>query len=138
MYLTYEEYTNMGGTLDEAAFDDLEFEAESLINWRTFNRLKKEEQQSAAVKRLMLYLIKYLKIKSDTVNGSTADGQASGGAVVASQSNDGVSKSFAVVSASELLKTAQSEIDSAISRYLDGVANSLGQYVLYRGIYPNE
>ena len=31
MYLTYEEYQNMGGTLDEATFDDYAFEAEAKI-----------------------------------------------------------------------------------------------------------
>jgi hypothetical protein len=32
MYLTYSEYQDMGGTLDEVTFNDLEFEAEALVN----------------------------------------------------------------------------------------------------------
>ena len=39
MYLTYAEYTNMGGTLSETTFNDYEFRAEALINYATFNRL---------------------------------------------------------------------------------------------------
>ena len=43
MYLTFAEYTAMGGTLSQTTFDDLEFEAEALVNWYTFNRLKNDE-----------------------------------------------------------------------------------------------
>ena len=39
MYLAYEDYQNMGGTLDETAFNDFEFEAETIVDWYTFNRL---------------------------------------------------------------------------------------------------
>ena len=35
MYLTYIEYQNMGGTLAETAFTDIEFEAETIINYYT-------------------------------------------------------------------------------------------------------
>ena len=57
MYLTYEEYTAMGGTLDEPTFNDLEYEAEALVNWYTFNRLTKDTQIPSEVKRLIKYLI---------------------------------------------------------------------------------
>ena len=43
MYLTYEEYQAYGGQLDETSFNDLEYDAESTVNWYTFNRLKKPE-----------------------------------------------------------------------------------------------
>ena len=33
MYLTYADYQNMGGTLDETAFNDFEYEAETIVNW---------------------------------------------------------------------------------------------------------
>ena len=46
MYLAYPEYEEYGGTLDEATFRDLEFDAETEINWYTFNRLKKDEWKS--------------------------------------------------------------------------------------------
>ena len=35
MYLNYDEYVEYGGTLDEAAFTDLAYDAESEINWYT-------------------------------------------------------------------------------------------------------
>ena len=43
MYLTYSEYQDFGGTLDETSFNDLEYDAESTVNWYTFNRLQKPE-----------------------------------------------------------------------------------------------
>ena len=43
MYLTYAEYQSYGGQLDETSFNDLEYDAESTVNWYTFNRLQKPE-----------------------------------------------------------------------------------------------
>ena len=42
MYLTYAEYQNMGGTLEEATFNDLAYEAQTYIDWVTFRRLQEE------------------------------------------------------------------------------------------------
>ena len=33
MYLTFDEFVNMGGTLEEQAYTLYEYEAEYLINW---------------------------------------------------------------------------------------------------------
>lgn len=40
MYLTYADYESMGGTLKQAEFQRLEFKARSLVDTRTFGRLK--------------------------------------------------------------------------------------------------
>lgn len=138
MYLTYTEYQNMGGTLDETTFNDFEFEAEAQIDWYTFNRLKNETEFPEAVKRCMYHLIKLLqqKAQASVVDGQSADGTITAG--VASQSNDGVSISFNTLSAKDMVETAKAEIADCINKYLQGVMNSLGQKVLYRGIYPNE
>ena len=50
MYLTYEEYVAFGGQLDSTTFTLLEMEAENVINWYTFNRLKKDTTFSDDVK----------------------------------------------------------------------------------------
>ena len=69
MYLTYEEYQAMGGTIEDAAeFDDLEFGAEALINYYTFNRLKNDTNIPTEVKRLTKYLIDLAKKKADLDN----------------------------------------------------------------------
>ncbi len=136
MYLTYAEYQNMGGTLDEAAFNDLEFEAEALVNWYTFNRLKNDTNIPDAVKRLVKYLISTAQSKATMLNPDTETAISAG--AIASQSNDGVSISYNVLSAKDLMEALKTDSESIIRRYLQGVTNEAGRLVLYRGVYPNE
>ena len=138
MYLTYEEYTNMGGTLDETTFQDYEFRARAKVDWYTFNRLQNEEEYPEAVKRCVYALIKYIRLleQSMMVSDTSADGTTSAG--VTSQSNDGVSISYNVISASEGVELANKSISEVINMYLQGVTNSLGHKLLYRGVYADE
>lgn len=154
MYLTYEDYQSYGGTLDETTFNDYEFEAETWIDWYTFRRLQNEETYTDRVKRCVYQLIKLAKLKADalalgsqTIQTRDAEGNITGTiqttSAVASQSNDGVSISYNVVSASDAyhaLQTTESGnlIEDTVKKYLQGVKNSLGRLVLYRGVYPNE
>lgn len=141
MYLTYEEYQSMGGTLDSTAFADCEMEAEAVVNWYTFDRLKKDTTFSEDVKKCMYLLIKYIALQSN-LGGVSGDSDgatsSSNGAGIASQSNDGVSESYNVLSATELMENSKSKIDSIIKTGLSSVTNSLGRKVLYRGLYPDE
>lgn len=137
MYLTYEEYLNMGGTLDEAAFDDYLIDAEMLIDWYTFNRLENETVIPEKVKKCVYKLISLADMKSKAfVLGREVNGE--GNASVASQSNDGVSISYNTISASQALDLIKSDAENIIKQYLNGVVNSLGRKLLYRGIYPDE
>ena len=137
MYLTYTEYTTMGGTLDEATFNDLEFEAEALINWYTFNRLKGDTTFPSEVKRLTKYLID-LAEKQANLLGVSSSASAETGAAIASQSNDGVSVSYNVLNAAQLMESLKTQETDAINKYLQGVMNEAGRKLLYRGIYPGE
>lgn len=139
MYLTYDEYVNMGGsTLEETTFQQLEFEARSIIDWLTFNRLQKEEEYPEAVKRCIFKLISLLndKQKALMVDTQSSDGSVKAG--IASESNDGVSTSYNTLSAKDAVDALQKEYEETIRMYLSGVKNSLGQLLLYRGLYPNE
>ena len=138
MYLTYEEYQNMGGALDEATFDDLEFEAEALVNWYTFNRLKKDTTFPTELKRLMKYLINMAAFKNNMIAESSGQGGENASGTVASQSNDGVSISYNVLNAKDLMEDIKADSQNAIEKYLQGVMNEAGQLLLYRGVYPNE
>lgn len=141
MYLTFSEYQNMGGTLDETAFNDFEFEAESIINWYTFNRLKKDTVYPEELKRCMYALIKYAQERQAALSlGESVDGQSveGAGATIASRSNDGVSISYNVMSASDLFDSLKDEMGKTVQRYLNGVVNELGRKLLYRGFYPGE
>lgn len=137
MYLTYEEYLNMGGTLDEAAFDNYLIDAEMLIDWYTFNRLENETVIPEKVKKCVYKLISLADMKSKAfVLGREVNGE--GNASVASQSNDGVSISYNTISASQAFDLLKSESENIIKQYLNGVVNSLGRKLLYRGVYPDE
>ena len=134
MYLTYAEYFNMGGTLDETTFNDYETQAEAKIDWYTFNRLRNEETYSDRVKQCVYQLIKMIKLQNDA---SSVGGDGSDSAI-ASQSNDGVSISYNVLSAAQVLEMADKQVANAIKMYLNGEKDSKGRLVLYRGLYEGE
>jgi len=139
MYLTFEEYTSMGGTKDETTFNLLEFEARATVDWYTFDRLKKMTRLPEEVKMCMMYLISQIEKIQDAENAGLAVGiEGTASKSVASQSNDGVSISYNNISYSDLLKTFRESQGDTIRKYLHSVVNELGHKVLYRGIYEDE
>ena len=140
MYLTYEEYIEMGGTLDEATFKEYEFEARALIDWYTFDRLKKEETLPAEVKECMYMLIRYIEDKNNLLKlGSpVADASSEIAPQIVSVSNDGVSTTYAQWKFADAYKYYKAEMDDIINKCLRTALNSLGRKLLYRGLYPGE
>lgn len=145
MYLKYKEYEVYCGNsnrLSEASFNEFEFQAESLINWYTFNRLKGEAEIPENVKMCVFSLIKKLvlwnNLKSCGITASSDEETAEASELIKSQSNDGVSVSYNVISASEALANSKKEISDTIKTYLSGIYNSKGQSLTYRGMYPGE
>lgn len=137
MYLTYIEYQNMGGTLDATTFNQLEFEAESIVNWYTFNRLRKMTEYTENVKRLMFKLISMMFLKSQALSlGNSLNDGVSG--AITSQSNDGFSMSYNVLSASQALDVSDKEVERMVTHYLTYEVDSLGRKLLYRGLYADE
>lgn len=141
MYLTFVEYQNMGGTLDETAFSDFEFEAEAIIDWYTFNRLQNDSTYPEKLKQCMYKLIKLAQERQGALSLGEADSGESTentGRYIASRSNDGVSVSYNVMGASEVFSSLKDEMGKTVQLYLNGVVNELGRKVLYRGLYPGE
>lgn len=140
MYLSFDEYADMGGTLeDETAFEQLEFEARSIIDWWTFNRLQNETTFPEAVKRCMFSLIKLLQEKEiamTPVTMGSSDSMATAGIV--RESNDDVVAEYNTLTSKQSLDMVRAETKTTVARYLQGVRNSLGHKVLYRGVYPDE
>ena len=139
-YITYDKYIELGGTLDESTFNELEFEARAFVNWVTFNRLQNDNTLPEAVTMCMYRLIQLLQAKmaasaSPAIDGSTGSGVAAG---IKEQSNDGVSIVYSVMSAEETITKSNEEMWRCVRMYLQGVKNELGRRVLYRGIYPDE
>ena len=140
MYLSYEDYTNMGGTLAETDFNNIEFEAECIVNWYTFDRLKNETTYPDELGKCMFALIKLIIQKASLYGDSGSDGGVAFAVAgtYTSQSNDGVSTSYNILSANEMLKSYDKELRQTIQMYLQGVVNALGRSLLYRGLYPGE
>jgi len=158
MYLSYEQYQNMGGTLEETAFNNFEYEAETIVNWYTFNRLKGEETYPEELARCMYRIIDLIQLKAEalalgakTVTITTGD-SGSGSPVtqtittspyISGQSNDGVSIDYNTVNASDLLgllglDKRSNLFEEIVFRYLQGVRNSKNKRLTYRGLYPDE
>ena len=138
MYLTFTEYTEYGGTLEETAFNDLEFQARSVIDWWTFNRLTKETEYPEAVKRCMFRLIKLIDDRQQAMMIDSQSSDATKTAGIASESNDGVATTYNTLSAQTAVDTLEKEMEDVIKLYLSSIRNSLGHNLLYRGIYPDE
>lgn len=142
-YLTYDEYSEMGGTLDETLFDALLLDAQGYIDWYTFNRLwKKEWRTEDVMERVKICVYQLISLVAAKQNLITPQGTNAGGinlnAQVSQQSNDGVSTTYAVLSGELLFSHAKKEIEDSINRNLNGVMNSVGRKLLYRGLYPGE
>lgn len=137
MYLSYNEYKTMGGTLDGAAFSEYLIDTEILIDWYTFNRLHNETEIPERVKQCVFKLVSLADRKAKAFAlGREVDG--TGNASVSAQSNDGVSISYNTLSASQAFDLIKLECRQTVKQYLNGVTNSYGRKLLYRGIYPNE
>jgi hypothetical protein len=136
MYLTYGEYRRKGGTLDEITFERFEFQAEAEINRLTFSRLRGETSVPREVQLLTHYLVDLMHKKA--LAFSLGKESATVDAPITSQSNDGVSISYNGLAPSDLIELCKTDIPNAIKSYLDGVTNSAGQKLLYRGLYPGE
>lgn len=140
MYLTYAEYQAYGGTLEEATFNDFEMEAETVVDWYTFNRLRNDSTYPEQLKRCVYQLIKMAQAQQSVLAPGEAvtDDGGTGSVAVSSRSNDGVSVSYNVMSANELFSTLKTESKNIVQRYLQGVMNQAGKHLLYRGIYAGE
>ena len=119
-YLTYDEYKQLGGTLDENAFNLLEYEARKKINVKTFNRISRLEEIPTDVKMCMYNLITTIGSYEENHNKT-----------IASESVGSYSVTYATAS-SETSKTKCREISTIIETYLDGVIIN-GTPALYLG-----
>lgn len=134
MYLTFEEYQSFGGQLSAVEFAPLEMDAETIIDWYTFNRLSTNTEYPIQVKRCMYLLIELLLKKQQvtSIGQNVVDGSTQ--AAIASQSNDGVSISYNVMNAQSAYGMIGQETKDIVCKQLAGVCNSLGQRLLYRGL----
>lgn len=113
MLLTYNEYKELGGGLDNTAFNIYSFEAEARVKAETHGRINESE----AVKRC---IVRVCEIMSQADVSSKK---------ITSWSNDGVSESIKEVSAEEY----EAKIMSIIRSYLLNEVDDDGVPLLYLG-----
>lgn len=125
-YLSYEEYIELGGTLEKVPFDELEFECRRIIDSRTQNRLKNADEIPQEVKMLeyrMLdnlqgYYISYKKAQ---------DG-------IQSENTDGYSVTYISTNEiSQMINNKSKELQDLVSTYLFGVIVN-NEHLLYMGV----
>lgn len=124
MYLTFEEYQEMGGQQPESAYTRLEWKARMLIDEYTFGRLREEETIPEPVKRLVFELVGMLGNMDMSAEGYVG--------VVDSESNDGYSIKMA---AGTVLTAAENMIQmgNLIETYLANEKTAAGVPLLYCG-----
>ena len=120
-YLTYEEYSNMGGVLDLTAFNRYIDRACGIIDNATHNRIECMAEVPQRAKALCRDLVEYL------ARYSTSDMVVSS----RSQSAGGVSESESYVTKTEV--ELQADIDNMIADYLMAETDDNGTPLLYRG-----
>jgi hypothetical protein len=122
-YLTYEEYQELGGTLDETPFNILEIEAQLNVDNYTHGRLKRLNKQVNEVKLCINSLIATLKNYADSNSRDRS---------ITSENTDGYSVSYAGISV-ELTKTQKTEVRNIIDIYLSECKLEDGTPYLYMG-----
>jgi len=123
-YLTYEEYRELGGNLDQMPFNLLEYQARKEIDLNTRLRLKDLDTIPNEVKlcdyNLVATLTKYVQEQGFNVNYT-------------SETIDGYSKSFATAGQiAEIVNAKKVEIDDIILRDLYGVIVN-NEHLIFRG-----
>ena len=121
IYLTYEEYSNMGGVLDLTAFNRNIDRACGIIDDATHNRIECMVEVPQRAKALCRDLVEYL------ARYSTSDMVVSS----RSQSAGGVSESESYVTKTDV--ELQADIDNMIADYLMAETDDNGTPLLYRG-----
>ena len=125
-YLTYAEYIELGGTLEEVPFNELEFECRKIIDSRTQNRLHSVTDIPDEVK-----MCEYKMIDTITRYSASKEQAQSG---VKSENIDGYSVTYLTSSEIQQLITTQiADIQELVSTYLFGVIVN-NEHILYCGV----
>ena len=121
-YLTYEEYSNMGGVLDLTAFNRNIDRACGIIDNATHNRIECMAEVPQRAKALCRDLVEYLATNGNVNEKDVASWSESAGVV---------SESVSYVTKSK--EEMQTDIDGIVYDYLAGVTDNCGTPLLYRG-----
>lgn len=125
-YLSYEEYQELEGTLEEVPFNELEYECRKIIDSRTQNRLKNADEIPQEVKMLENKMIQTLQGYYISLEKAQSG--------VASENTDGYSVSY--IPSNQISQLIEGKIDvlqDLVSTYLFGVIVN-NEHLLYCGV----
>lgn len=125
-YLSYQEYIELGGTLEEVPFNELEYECERIIDSRTQNRLKNADEIPQEVKMLEYKMLENLQGYYKTLKNAQKGLQ--------SENTDGYSVTY--IPSTQIGHLVQGNIkilQELISTYLFGVIVN-NEHLLYVGV----
>ena len=120
-YLTYEEYSNMGGVLDITAFNRNIDRVCGIIDNATHKRIECMSAIPQSVKALCRDLVEHISANSTNEKLVTSRSQSAGGV--------SESESYEIKSREEI----QADIDNIIADYLAAETDDNGTPLLYRG-----
>lgn len=121
-YLTYEEYTSLGGVLDVTAFNRNIDRACAIIDGATQNRVHAMSEVPRKVKACCRDLVEYCATNASTTEKGVASWSQSAGAV-----NESVTYT------TQTADDVQSTVDNIIYDYLASVTDDNGTPLLYLG-----
>lgn len=125
-YLKYDEYLELGGTLNLTPFNLLEFEARKKIDKKTQGRLKNVIKIPEEVKICMFALINSINSYGSSTSGNNKN--------IASESTDGYSVSYVTGGTiQEMVQSKSVELNDIINTYLVGVIVN-GEHIMYAGV----
>lgn len=120
-YLTYEEYSNVGGVLDITAFNRSIGRVCGIIDNATHKRIECMVEIPQSVKALCRDLVEHISANSTNEKFVTSRSQSAGGV--------SESESYEIKSREEM----QADIDNIIADYLTAETDDNGTPLLYRG-----
>lgn len=125
-YLSYEEYQELEGTLEEVPFNELEYECRRIIDSRTQNRLKNADEIPEEVKMLENKMIQTLQGYYVSLEKAQSG--------ISSENTDGYSVTY--ISSNQISQLIEGKIDvlqDLVSTYLFGVIVN-NEHLLYCGV----
>lgn len=123
-YLTYEEYLDWGGTLDEGMFNQAEIKARARIDAMTMGRVKAMAEIPEQVKAAMMDCISVDQTYSASAQASSP--------IAASFTTDGYSESYG--SAESRTAVVEKQLTDSILTLLDGVTDDEGTPLTFAGV----
>lgn len=123
-YLSYEQYIDWGGELDEQSFNYAELKARARVDALTMGRVARMEAVPEQVQAAMMEII--------TVDGTFSASAQASAPVAASFTTDGYSESYG--SAESRTAAIEKQLTGSILTLLDGVLDDDGVPLTFAGV----